>query len=359
MVDKIVIATPVDYSNFGNRLQNYAVHEVCKKLGWDPITAAVEYAYIKGKIAKHTVLEIVDRLNVYPVISRVPQLKSLTKSLGAYRFTKRYIKTQYVCSHDDLEKVCRDAKYGGIGGDQVLAPYWRKIIWFATFPDMAPDHKVCFAPSFGSDKLPQEHLEEVVGKEIPTIKHFAVREASGVSIAKQYANVDAVRICDPVVLLTKDEWLERCRDNGTQQDKKYGLVYFLGNKDQNYSSAIQEYSAMNGCSLIDVSKYSQSSESTCDPFAFISYMHRSEIVFTDSFHAVMFALILNKKVVIFDRVGGQEMNTRIEDLINRFGLRSCKYQPGESMDGQYDTELVNSILSDERKKAYEYYKQFN
>lgn len=46
---KIYIATPVNFGNYGNRLQNFAVHRICEKINLDPVTLAAEYSY-KGKI---------------------------------------------------------------------------------------------------------------------------------------------------------------------------------------------------------------------------------------------------------------------------------------------------------------------
>ena len=59
MKKKICIATPVDYSNFGNRLQNYAVHVICKRMTMEPTTLAVEYSYILGFIPRYFILRII------------------------------------------------------------------------------------------------------------------------------------------------------------------------------------------------------------------------------------------------------------------------------------------------------------
>lgn len=38
IMTKVGIITIIDYNNYGNRLQNYAVQETIKSLGYDPIT---------------------------------------------------------------------------------------------------------------------------------------------------------------------------------------------------------------------------------------------------------------------------------------------------------------------------------
>ena len=77
---KICIATPVDYSNFGNRLQNYAVHEICKKFDLNPVTVATEYAYVGGCIPKNFVLKIVSGAKLQGLFSKSSKLKKIIQN---------------------------------------------------------------------------------------------------------------------------------------------------------------------------------------------------------------------------------------------------------------------------------------
>ena len=54
------------------------------------------------------------------------------------------------------------------------------------------------------------------------------------------------------------------------------------------------------------------------PLEFIHLVENAELVITDSFHAVVFSLIMQTPFVVFPRpvVGGNDMNSRITDLLD-------------------------------------------
>lgn len=359
MKKKICIATPVDYSNFGNRLQNYAVHVICKRMNMEPTTLAVEYSYIFGLIPKYFVLKLINYFHLGNLLSKTSTAKSVNKSYAAWKFTNNEIDTIYIKNIGDFKKVVDDYDYYGIGGDQIFSPYWKQKIPFATFIGYDADKKICFSPSFGSDKLSLEYTDEIM-KELEEIEHIAIREQSGVDMIAQTIDKRPIRICDPVVMLTREDWISASKKTSFKQDVRKTIIYFLGEYCGEYKEFISEDTNRKQCELVDVSRISNSKESTCDPFEFISFINQSECVYTDSFHAIMLALILNKRVVIFQRKGGEEMNTRIFELVERYHLENCLYSEKDNILnlGYYDCDNVNRILESERRIAEEYYEQF-
>lgn len=358
MNKKICVATPVDFSNFGNRLQNYAVHEICKKIGLEPTTLAVEYCYVLGFLPKHKILEFIDRLNLGKVLTRIDALKSVNKAYSSWKFTNSYINTRFVKKRT-FDNLLLDFDYYGIGGDQILAPFWKHNVWFALFPNCLSNRKICFAPSFGSDALSDEYMNELV-YDLKKIRFLAIREQSGVNLVKRLG-VEAVRICDPVVILTADEWKNAADKSQVTEVGKTALVYFLGNPNLEYYRFIKEQTQKSLSSIIDVSRTSKSKEASCNPLSFLSYIINSEIVYTDSYHAILLSLILSKPVVIFERIGGQDMNTRIKELIERYHLECCVFDSDSISEhlGYYDFSTVNAILEQERMNAKDYYVKFD
>ena len=136
-------------------------------------------------------------------------------------------------------------------------------------------------------------------------------EQSGCALARKAAGKEAVRICDPVVMLTKDEWKAAADQSKVTLPGRSAVAYFLGDSQRSYWDYIKRETEENQYAVIDVSKNSKSKEAACDPLAFVSYLEQAKCIYTDSFHAVMLAVILNKRVVIFERAGGREMNIRI------------------------------------------------
>lgn len=192
MRKKICIATPVDYGNFGNRLQNYAVHMICKKMGMEPVTLAVEYSFVCGKIPKHRILELIHTFHIGNLISKANRLKSINKSYASWLFTKETIKTVYVENQDELNRMLTQSAYFGIGGDQIFASYWNEIVWFSMFPECDPNSKICFSPSFGTDSPDRDYLNkikpELLEIFVPHMWYYSIAAicAGGVTIALQY-----------------------------------------------------------------------------------------------------------------------------------------------------------------------------
>ena len=227
MTKKICIATPVDYSNFGNRLQNYAVHIICERMGLEPTTLAVEYAFVCGALPKDRILKLIDILHLGGLLSRIDRLKSINKSYASWKFTQSWIRTVCIENEEQLDTILAQSDFYGIGGDQVFAPFWKHMIWFAMFPKCDASRKICFSPSFGSDSLPEGYLNEIK-PELERIEHLAVREQSGCDLVRKTVGKDAVRICDPVVMLTKDEWEAAAEKSKVSLAGKAAIVYFLG-----------------------------------------------------------------------------------------------------------------------------------
>lgn len=257
MRKKICIATPVDYGNFGNRLQNYAVHMICKKMGMEPVTLAVEYSFVCGKIPKHRILELIHTFHIGNLISKANRLKSINKSYASWLFTKETIKTVYVENQDELNRMLTQSAYFGIGGDQIFAPYWNEIVWFSMFPECDPNSKICFSPSFGTDSPDRDYLNKIK-PELLEIGNLAVREESGCRIAKDLTGKNVHRICDPVVMLSKADWIRAVARKEVSQKETISLVYFLGEYQENYFPKVENEAQKNGWCVIDVSRSSKS-----------------------------------------------------------------------------------------------------
>ena len=70
------------------------------------------------------------------------------------------------------------------------------------------------------------------------------------------------------------------------------------------------------------------------PDGFLAAVEGADIIFTDSFHAVVFSIIFEKPFAAFDRVesGMCAMNSRMETLFGKLGLRDRIYSGESCMD---------------------------
>lgn len=292
----------------------------------------------------------------YKMSNYQPKAKKIHGFVGCMRYFCKIIKKN---KYDHIILLTTQTAYFGIGGDQIFAPYWNEIVWFSMFPECDPNSKICFSPSFGTDSPDRDYLNKIK-PELLEIGNLAVREESGCRIAKDLTGKNVHRICDPVVMLSKADWIRAVARKEVSQKETISLVYFLGEYQENYFPKVENEAQKNGWCVIDVSRSSKSREAACDPLTFVAYINSAECVYTDSFHAIMLALILNKRVVIFERAGGKEMNTRITELVERYNLQNCVYMGNVSLEklGTYNIDEANKVLENERASADDYYKQF-
>lgn len=357
---KIYIATPVDFGNYGNRLQNFAVHRICEKINLEPITLAVEYSY-KGKfIPKHFICEFLDKSKASKFLYKKNGMSAVKKSQRAWDFTKQWIKTVYVQDSKQLNQLLKDNCYVGIGGDQIWSECWHSRIPFCNFQSISSDRKICFAPSFGSDSLPGTYASKVCA-EIALIEKPAVRESSGAAYIKKYCKKDAFVICDPVVTLKKEEWEYYASSDSTPvPSNPYILTYFLGKPNSESRAWIEQQLAEQRYDVIDLASKTVGKLRAVSPLGFVRLIANSAVLLTDSFHGLMFSLIFNKPVVIFPRSGGEKMNTRIDDVVKKYQIQDQRFQKEKNI-AQYmksNFEFINCILANERNASMEYYSSF-
>lgn len=369
---KIGIITINDYTNYGNRLQNYASQEVFKSLGCEvetivnlPIKKNEQYQRSVATLIKKAckmpprefIKKVVTRVNNR--LNRKSNKESLDLKIKAFKkFTKENIKeTSFVISKDNIpENLANRYDYFVTGSDQVWNPIFRKgsSIDFLTF---APKYKrVAYAPSFGISEIPGEFVENY-RKLISEMAHLSVREQAGAKIIKKLTGRDAIVLVDPTLMLTKEKWLSVAKQATQKPQKKYLLTYFLGDLSNSSRKKINEIAVKNDLEIVNIASMKDKFRYAADPGEFVDYINSADIIFTDSFHGAVFSILLERPFIIFDRKGNiPSMNSRIDTLLSKFKLESRKW---ENINGSkdffnIDFSHVPEILEYERNKALDY-----
>lgn len=355
---KIAIATPVDMNNFGNRLQNYAVSEICKKIGFEPLT--IEFPKMYHGISINTIIRVMAPFCNIPGLRKIRAVNKVKKLVKGYRFTHKYIPCIECVTETKIKNVIDDCDYYGIGGDQIWSEFWAKKIWFCGFSGKNPDTKICFAPSFG-----KEHFSDTEKQSLyPQIKEIAfpaVREVTGQVLFKEITGKDCIHIIDPVLMLKKDEWLKIAGKIHIPAEK-YILSYFLG-KDPKQCAAVNKIATMNGLKVIDVLDPSDKMYYGIGPEELITLINNAQYVFTDSYHGTLMCLILETTFIICQRMNnGQtsDMNTRIEGIVQDFDLSSRLFSNINNQNIDMTTEEFKRkhiIIEAYSDTAWQYYMQ--
>lgn len=375
---KIGIITLNGYYNYGNRLQNYALQEVLKSLGFIVETILVDnkqekqesnnpkYANRLKKLREKSLYDIIKevKITVWDIIHILPNNKKekLKKDrTNVFKnFTNQYInETKYCISEDNIPYDIADRyDYFVVGSDQVWNPIYinASSIYFLTF---APKTKrISFSASFGITNIPieyNEHYKNWLGE----IGHLSVREDAGVQIIKDLTGRDAFVHVDPTLILTKDEWISISKKAPNKPKGKYLLTYFLGDISEDYKKQIRELSSINKLKVINLGDIKERNTYRTGPSEFIDYINGCSIFCTDSFHGAIFSILFEKPFIVYERIGDSfSVYSRLTTLINKFGLHSRRADSIKTNDEAFNIDFSNvaPILKLEREKVLVYLK---
>ncbi|MFB3170038.1 polysaccharide pyruvyl transferase family protein [Neobacillus sp. 179-C4.2 HS] len=369
---KIGILTINDYENFGNRLQNYAVQEVLKTLGFEVETVVNNSKYTKRntdtfeklgklkKLKKMSFNDIYTKIND-KILNKVYKENKLKRFEVFKNFTSSYIKeTDYSISFNNIpQDLNQKFDFFVTGSDQVWNPNidHRSAIDFITF---APRYKrIAFSPSFAVSKIPDKRVDQY--KEwISGMASLSVREKAGAKIIKDLTGRDAVVLVDPTLMLTKEKWMTISKKATNKPTKKYLLTYFLGPISKENENKINTIAKDNDLEIINLAQIKESESYKAGPSEFIDFINSASLVCTDSFHGSVFSILLETSFLVFERGGNlPNMNSRIDTLLSTFKLESrlSKNVTNNNQVFEMDYAHVYPILEEERNKAKEYLTQ--
>lgn len=190
-------------------------------------------------------------------------------------------------------------------------------------------NKISYATSFGISKIPDKYTDEYK-KFLSRINHLSVREESGKKICDEYGITSKV-VCDPTILLTKDEWEQEAVQERIIPDK-YILCYFLGSniEHRKFAEKLKKKTGYKIVSLNHADEYVKYSDTFADitpydigPREWINLIKNAEYVCTDSFHGTVFSLLFNKTFFDFRRYSENNKmstNSRIDSLLDLAGV---------------------------------------
>ena len=250
-----------------------------------------------------------------------------------------------------------------VGSDQLWLPV--NIIADYYTLNWVPDeiNKIAYSTSFGVSTIPQKY-NELYKKFLSRINYLSVREDTGVKIIKDIAEIDAKLVCDPTILLTKEEW-NKVAVNKRIIDDKYILCYFLGNniEHRKFVERLKKKTGYKIVSLNHADEYVKYSDIFCDvapydigPREWINLIKNAEIVCTDSFHGTVFSLIYNKLFFCFRRFKSNNKvstNSRLDSLLKIAEISSERILTGledvdEVLKYEIDYTKVNENIDNYR-----------
>ena len=378
MNKKVGIVSCYFKNNYGSMLQAYATQYVLDKWNIENETINVDenIDFCNGK-KKYYISQIT---NIPFIKSKLGMIKlkfdkKVNKELGKniairdekYKeFKSNYKLTKPFHTYKELTEQCKNYSTVLVGSDQLWLPV-NVVADYYTL-NWVPDNvnKISLATSFGVSTVPDKYKESYK-KFLNRIDNISVRESAGVKLVSELSNKEATLVCDPTLLLTKQEWMEIQQEERIIKDK-YILCYFLGNniEHRKFAERLKEKTGYKIVSLNHADEYVKYSDIFADetpydigPAEWINLIRNAEYVCTDSFHGTVFSLINNTKFFTFERYSNKNSkvstNSRIYSLLEIVNLKERILSGTENVDDvlkyNIDFDKVNTKLADFRNES--------
>ncbi|MGE9890104.1 polysaccharide pyruvyl transferase family protein [Mediterraneibacter faecis] len=354
---KIGIVTIVDYTNYGNRLQNYAVTEILKKRFNCQVVTLVphkEKRFYDGNYVGWIKDQIVKILCFFPTIAEKRFGCTVTRWANFHRWNKRIPTKDYYQTPCLSASLNKEFDYFFAGSDQIWNYNfsWRRFEdYFLEFAENRK--KIAICGSFGVEEIP-EKWKQIYYDGLSDFSHISVREDAGQTIIKKLLDRDVPVLIDPVMMLSKDEWLKVAKKPRVNCLKPYVLKYYLG--DELEEEKIDTWAKQNGYEVYELMNEKVPELYSAGPGEFISLISKAALVCSDSFHCIAFSIIFSIPFVVYARQGEvNNMISRLNTLLEKFGFQNrWNYLLSEDQYLDCDYGHVKYLLEKEQKKFVEY-----
>ncbi len=206
------------YFNYGNILQKFALHHTLKKFA-DFTEVLVPgrpnfFPEFGGRATGQFVARKTDDNYQQLLRLRVAVYQSKFKD-----FENLNIRTRF--DFPFFEEIADEYDFFVVGSDQV----WRPA-WVPSFLEFVPrEKKVSYAASIGLNAIPDDQ-KEFMRRGISDFNYISVREESAVKLIHDLTGRTPLHVLDPVLLLTKKEWLAVAQ-KPTWLKERYSRGYVL------------------------------------------------------------------------------------------------------------------------------------
>lgn len=373
---KIAILTQPLGLNYGGIMQAWALQQVLKKMGHEPVTINRQsetrsLAYRGLRTVYHALSNAMGKSNG----ANIPDRILSTVTIHTRDFIRANIAMSPVIdTTNKLREHFVNEKYEAVivGSDQTWRPAYSPNI-YNFFLDFLPDlsiKKIAYASSFGVDHW--EFSPEQTKKCRTLARDFdliTVREASGVNLCKKYLGVDSKNALDPTLLLAAEEYrklIDRY-ENGAQISA--GLYTYMLDKSPEKNSIVELISKS-----LDLPIFTHQAEASLKDWrgepieryimppltSWLSGFDRANLIVTDSFHGMVFSIIFRKPFLVISnhKRGATRFHSLLKQLQLNDRIISIEDPIPQSINNSIDTKELNISISDGTTSALTDLKKF-
>lgn len=346
MGNRIGLAIVTYTINYGTYLQAFATQYAIRKLGYDTEIINIDSViddvtkarknYFAGQL-----LNFAEVRSYFGIVGSIIQ-KKINPAYKKYYGQREAAFSKF---HDDhfiigpvcdswkgLSEYCKNFDSVVVGSDQL----WRPANIAGNFYTLnfvpTEINKVAYATSFGLKEI-RPNQRNTAREFLSRINYLSCREESGARIIHDLTNRNARVVCDPTLLVSREDWESLIPNERIIKDD-YILVYLVGDNKE-HRKYIKELARRKSKKIVGVlhgagyvrgdEKYVDEHPANIGPFDFLNLIKYADSVCTDSFHGCVFSIIFEKELLAFKRFSDKDKmstNTRVTNLLSRFGLKN-------------------------------------
>lgn len=367
---KIGIVTLHGYSNYGNKLQNYALKYTIEKLGYLVDTTIISDSKLSKKMRIKYFLK-----NFFkkPIKSLLKVINTIRKTNNTYdetlieqtsreiifkNFSSEYLSEVFLdlTTSNQTSNISNYTSFI-VGSDQVWNPssYIMLPIYFLTFAES--NKRIAYAPSISRSELPKEYKKDYKSW-LEGMSAISVREKAGANIIQELIGQNVPVLVDPTMLLNKEEWLVISKRASNRPDTAYLLTYFLGGPTDDTRKKLEKLAKEKNMTIINLGDITERETYETGPSEFLDYINNASAFFTDSFHGVVFSIIFQTPFVVYERQSsGPSMYSRIKTILDNFNMRNREANGFNEDIFSMDFSGTQKVLEREYNKSINYLKE--
>ena len=289
------------------------------------------------------------------------------------RFREKFLPlTEHYSTHEELIANPPVADAYIAGSDQIwntMLPNGRDGAFYLDFAPKGK-RKIAYAASFSITEIGEDIRPSVI-ENLKNFDNIALRERSSLPLLESLGREDGVAVCDPVFLLSKEEWisllgLEELKEKGisgypSSIDKlakeKYLLVYDTEKSSSLLKDVALKIAEKKNLGIVSIGSFKQKYADVNlwhpAPYDFVKMIAGAEYVVSNSFHASAFSMIFEKNFCVVKR--SEKINSRMQSLTQ-------DYKIGGRLVDKYSKNLLEYIdysdIREAMKKETDFSKAF-
>ena len=362
--------------NYGSILQTFALQTIVNNLGVE--TEIVRYneskfskiRRLRNKEYMRTRFKVIEKKITLTFLYRKYSHLLQERNIAFSKFISTNLKfSDVLFSLSELNRKAYNYDIVLLGSDQVWHPMNLYMNFFTL--NFVPDKiiKAAYAPSFGVSKIPKSYKESY-RKYINRIQYLSCREAAGVDTIYDLTGKKPAMVCDPTMLLSKEDWLQ-VLPGKTKYPFKYIFCYFIGDNPEQRELVLKlkETTGYKIITLLHIDEYISSDSNygdytpfDVDPLDFLELIKNAEYIMTDSFHASVFSILFHKAFFTFNRfenIKEKSTNSRIDSLLGVLDLTERRVSSKDTIEillnkKEIDFEAVDLKLFHFREASLNY-----